>query len=326
MATPIWITYSVNLGSEDTCRFRILLDNASGEVIFTGIAHKAPGEVDLKVRINDICATYLPREKAPIVFLAASEVFVWKRSFVVQKYTTSWVTVDTVEFCNNWSYNLMWSEGEGLSFPITKIATRQALVFSWINIPARPDIYYHRPTSSTWYLSRVNYSPNGSCTISLIPEEYTTGVIDGIRIDIPGVATREFQIVDSCARFALYYINPYGGWDTFLMDGNYTFSTELQRFNRTSENLFKSIDLNYLNLMNNFVTLNTGILNDEQAAMMGELMNSTNVLLCDLDNGRSLVPVTIVDTSWEEKTFKNQGGKMFNYTIRLKLTKDLVRR
>lgn len=325
MAIPIWETYPITLGSEDTYRFRILLDNASGEVIFTGIAHKMPGEANVKVRINDICATYLPREREPSVFNTTSEVFVWKRSFVVQKYTTSWETVETVEFANNWSYNLLWGEPDGLSFPITPIATRQALVFSWINIPARPDIYYHRPTSSSWFLKRMDFDPYGSCTLSLIPEDYTTGVIDAIRIDIPGVATRDFQIVKSCARFALYYINSYGGWDTFLMEGNYTFSNELQKFNRASEYLSRSADQNYLNLVNRFVTLNTGLLTDAQAAMMGELMNSTNVFLCDMDEG-TLLPATIVDTSWEEKTFKNQGGKVFNYTIRLQLTKNLVRR
>lgn len=321
MAIPIWQNYFTTLGNNASYQFRIRLDNDSGAIIFSGKAYKKPGESSVYVRLNDICANYLNEELIPDFVHGQSSDLEYSRTFVVEKYTSSWVEAEIVEFANNWSYNSQWAEAQGLSFPVTKISTRQPILWSWTSMPSSVRCYYSRPNTVSWISKNISTTA-GRKTLCIIPQAYMSN-INGIRINVTGVAAREYEIVNSCARFALYYVNSYGGWDTALMDGNYTISTDVERYIRETESVGQKV--NYLNLMERYITLNTGWLTDAQAEMMGELMNSTNVWLYDMD-ADWCHPIILTDNTWVQKSFKNQGGRLFNYTIQAQFAKREIRR
>lgn len=321
MAIPIWQNHYTTLGNNASYPFDIRLDDDEGPIIFSGKAFKKPGESSVYVRINDICANYLETELLPDFVHGQSSDLEYSRNFVVEKYASSWVTAENVEFANNWSYNSQWASAQGISFPITKISTRQPILWSCTNMPSSVRCYYSRPNSVSW--TSKNISTTAGCkTLCIIPQSYQSN-IDGIRINVTGFAARDYEIVKSCARFALYYVNSYGGWDTALMDGNYTISTDVERYIRQTESVGQKV--NDLNLIDKSITLNTGWLTDAQAELMGELMNSTNVWLYDMDSTLSY-PVIITDNTWVQKSFKNQGERLFNYTIQAQFAKREIRR
>ena len=326
MATPIWQTTTINFGSDDSYKFRIRVDSASGEIIYNGVAYKRPGESQTTININEICVDYMPVESIPIFTNYRTTPLAWSRYFYVEKFdtsTSSWVSVQSVEFSNNWSYDSRYNIVYGLSFPITRVSRYQPIMWSWTNMPSTLHCRYTLPGSSRWYNKNISVANTGKQTIAIFPQQYQSG-IDRLQIDESGVATTTYQIIDTCARFALYYVNIYGGWDTFLFEGNYTQAHNLNRITRVSPDGMMTRKYNYLNEIVDSVTLNTGLLTDYQAESMGQLLNSTNVWLYDLQTGFYYRAV-VTDTSWEEKTYKNQG-RLFNYTIKVEYATGTIRR
>ena len=63
MAVPLWKDYVVNLGTGDSIQYRILLHDVE-YVIYTGKAYKKPGETNITVKVNDICADYIVNVQA----------------------------------------------------------------------------------------------------------------------------------------------------------------------------------------------------------------------------------------------------------------------
>ena len=122
---------------------------------------------------------------------------------------------------------------------------------------------------------------------------------------------------NTCAKYAIYYLNPLGGWDQLLIEGkviknikleNKTFKTNFD--NNTNEFQNK----HYLKNLTTSYKLTTGHLTDEQAKLMPNLIETTKAYLCELDTNR-YIPVLINNNSVDIKTYRNQGRKLFTYTI-----------
>ena len=52
MSEPIWKDYTVTLGSADAYDFEIRLDNAAGQLIFSGRAYKRPGASNVEADVT----------------------------------------------------------------------------------------------------------------------------------------------------------------------------------------------------------------------------------------------------------------------------------
>ena len=134
--------------------------------------------------------------------------------------------------------------------------------------------------------------------------------------------------MDNCGEGFLLYKNRFGGWDSFLIEGNiykYDGYTRLagiypkypDSYGHSREKMTES------NTIKTEYEIHTGWLTDEQAErLVFHLMSSTTValrLFSDKNTGEfpyNMVSVSIVNTSAEYKKFKN-GKKMINYTITL---------
>ena len=96
MAVAIWKDYYSNLGAYASRYFRI---RVGGNTIYQGKAVRAASSGNLTIRINDICADYLAKKPG-------GGALVFPVSFTIQQSSngSSWTTVETVDFNDDWSY------------------------------------------------------------------------------------------------------------------------------------------------------------------------------------------------------------------------------
>ena len=122
---------------------------------------------------------------------------------------------------------------------------------------------------------------------------------------------------NTCAKYAIYYLNPLGGWDQLLIEGKVvkTIKLENKTFKRNFDNNTNEFEnKHYLKNLTTSYKLTTGYLTDAQAKLMPNLIETTKAYLCELDTN-TYIPVLINNNSVDIKTYRNQGRKLFTYTI-----------
>ena len=146
---------------------------------------------------------------------------------------------------------------------------------------------------------------------------YKNTYLDGnVTINTP-YTTTTLTSKNTCAKYAIYYLNPLGGWDQLLIEGKVVKTTKLENktFKRNFDNNTNDFqNKHYLKNLTTSYKLTTGYLTDEQAKLMPNLIETTKAYLCELDTNR-YIPVLINNNSVDIKTYRNQGRKLFTYTI-----------
>ena len=339
MADSIWKDYFVTLGTGDSIQYRIALQDTS-EVIYTGKAYKRPGESSIVARINDVCADYL-ENVLPYLSQAEFTLLNLPLTFDVDVYSSgSWVNKDSVAFINDWSYDYDYDPSTmGMSFPINgRIDARQPVVWTGLNVSTVTATIYFKDGTTATVIIPVEISNDfnddfnndfsrsvrtaGSGTAVFLLNAWTD--VDKIEID-----TTTYQVVTECARYALYYVNAYGGWDTFLIEGNALETDSLKRYTREvvydNNNIQNRGTHNYVNEITKGFTFHTGWLYHDQGERMHHLINSPNVFLYDIAN-EQMIPVILPATTCEYKNYKNQGNQLVNYTIEVQIAQNFTRR
>ena len=337
MANPIWKDYYVNLGTAESVQFRILVGD---DVIYTGKAFKRPGQANNQIRINDICADYLEHVSPALsqtTFTGSNQPLMFD---VQVDIGTRWTTVESVSFENDWSYDDQYDPAiMGMSFPVNgKIDIRQWLVLTAYN-------------AST--ITATIRLANGTSFDAIIPVEIGDDFNDDFNMDFSQsvraaqtgtavfnvskwknvesitVDNKTFKVVNTCCKYALYYVNAYGGWDSLLIEGNHSEVDNLTRHMRETEydnrNVQNRGTHNYVNEIVKSLTLHTSWLSDDESSRMHHLLNSTNVYLGDLVTGQ-MIPVILTDTRTDYKTYKGNGGRLVNYTINVTIAQERIRR
>ena len=122
---------------------------------------------------------------------------------------------------------------------------------------------------------------------------------------------------NTCAKYAIYYLNPLGGWDQLLIEGKVVKTIKLENkfYKRNFDNNTNEFEnKHYLKNITTSYKLTTGYLTDAQAKLMPNLIETTKAYLCELDT-KNYIPVLINNNSVDIKTYRNQGRKLFTYTI-----------
>lgn len=122
---------------------------------------------------------------------------------------------------------------------------------------------------------------------------------------------------NTCAKYAIYYLNPLGGWDQLLIEGKVvkTIKLENKSYKRNFDNNTNEFEnKHYLKNLTTSYKLTTSYLTDAQAKLMPNLIETTKAYLCELDTN-NYIPILINTTSVDIKTYRNQGRKLFTYTI-----------
>lgn len=111
-------------------------------------------------------------------------------------------------------------------------------------------------------------------------------------------------------KYCLYYINKYGGTDWYLFGD----VTKENRNITNSNALFDRQNTQYSKDVKQSWKLNTELLTDEQSKLMPDMIESTCLYLHNLETDE-IVPVNVTDTTYIIKSYRNNGRKMFNYTL-----------
>lgn len=142
-------------------------------------------------------------------------------------------------------------------------------------------------------------------------------VINGIKYD-----------VRYCGDIALYYLNAYGGWDSFLIEGNCIRTDSNTHYEYDKYSLNTNIDFGktrYLTESETTWKLTTGWLKDDEAERLCKHLLSSNMVYMHNLATDEIAPVLINDTKAEYKQYKN-SRKLISYTMEVTLSKNKQRR
>lgn len=337
MATQaIWKDKYVDLGSGSPLNYRIMVGS---NVIYSGKAFKRPNASSNIIRINDICADYL--ENVLPTLSAAQFTALGDVSFVTQSQSGStWTNKDTTTFINDWSYDYDYDvETDGMSFPINgQIDGRQLLLFTAYNASQVQATFHYADGTSSFQIIPIeitdDYDPSFNLDFarSLRGPMSGTAVIDlSNKVDLVSVEIdgHIYEVVGSCAKYALYYINAYGGWDSLLIEGVTSEADNVKRYSREYDydntNATNRGTENYLNEIDKTYSLNTGWMSEESSLRMHHLLNSTMVYMYDFAKAK-MIPVVVTNTTTQYKTFKSNQGQALNYTIEVSVAQSRIRR
>ena len=341
MASPIWKDYFVTFGSNAYYDYEIRLGSASGPAIYAGRAYKRPGAASVVVRINDVCADWLSVNLPSLPPYAGFTSLECAATFAVVDVTGTATTKDTVTFYADWSYDRGFNPATmPLSDPVTgEVDPRQYLLVPVLNASSVNATLTYRDGTTATVSIQVAKSADFNDDFNADFADTETGAGSGCAVVNLGqwtglasvtIGGRTYKVrEDTCTRYALYYVNAYGGWDTLLLDGSCKTSDALTR--HTAELEYDNNDESARGLRDYAVevarlwTLNTGLLTDEQSSRMHHALNTTNAFLCDLLTGE-LIPVVLTDTDHARKTFKADGRQIAQYTFNAKEAQAQVRR
>ena len=288
------ITYSVSVMNNETDTFEVVY---RGNAVFT--------DEDPKINITEIVRDYVE-----------DNINIYAEGGSTQEENLTQVMLNTDEEDANLVASLYYYYD--YSFDKDFKFTR--------NMP----ILNHFDTRQDIFLSFLNLSgETNNVTIS------TAGRLLSLTLDTPGIfhhkrAYHEGNVIinapdkrtvltskNTCAKYAIYYLNPLGGWDQLLIEGKVVKTTKLENktFKRNFDNNTNEFQTkHYLKNLTTSYKFTTGYLTDEQAKLMPNLIETTKAYLCELDTN-TYIPVLINNNSVDIKTYRNQGRKLFTYTI-----------
>lgn len=297
---PIWSNTYYSTASAST-PYRIELE---GNTIFSGKAVKYPNAERLRINIDKICRNYL---ESGIDYMfenlnpGTGQLFRVdhedsQRRFKLYLGDTN---VADYRFYQDWSYTY-----------------DKAVTGSTINVSNPINNHY---VPGMIKLKTIRNSNSNATTGSTV---YTLGSTD----------TSESYGYDKqvkCSPYALYYLNSYGGWDSFLIEGTAkkkdaytTYQTDRVYDNNTAE--FET--MKYMNEYKTSYELNTHYLSDEEAANLAKnLVGSIKVYLHNIPEGW-VKPVIIDDKNVTYQTYQTNGRKMCQYKINVTESQSKLRK
>ena len=337
MAVPIWKDHFTNLGAVASQYFRIRVGSTT---VYQGKAVRAASSGNLYIRINDICADYMAQQAATVPVSTGSSV-TFPMSFTVQKSSTgsSWTTVETVDFTDDWSFDDSFNGSTmGMSFPITgRVDLRQTIwqtryATGSVTATARYGstsrsitLTLNTGTGSAAYLKSLTHAGVGYVAFNCA--QYAT--YSGKTLTSVTIGLVTYNVANSCPKYNLLYKNPYGGFDTMLCEGASTRKHSIARdtFKADYDNTVQGREeWNYMNEVTDSIELNTGFLTEDESGRMPYLLDSTDVFLQDLDNPSVIVPVVIATDSYSFQTLNRLGMKMMNHTFEIRIAQNKYRR
>lgn len=314
--------------NKDNVEYQIKLNN---KIIYQGRAYKKPNENNIKFNINKLVYMYL-NSNLPNFFKVVDNNFLTEIKEYYKKFD---VFVDgnfkrSYYFINDYSYNfdrlVERSQPNNtviLSNPINKnIDRRQVFLYSLFT-PVKTDL----PTNIRYYddIHVIQQTRTTSTQQWLILDDKLYLHDRATKLSVNGDT---YDLIDSCSRYCIYYVNAIGGWDSFLIDGNdkktdnITRYSTIKNFDNTKTDFEKK---NYISIINPKITLYTGWLNDDESSRIYNLLETNEAYLHDLVDG-SIVPINILNNTCEYKTFTNNGKHKFNYTIEVEVAQSKIRR
>lgn len=294
ITNPVWkdTFYTTSAASAS---YHITLD---GRTIFSGKAVKYPDAQTLQINLNKVCRNYLESDIAELLedMPSSNTTLTHPASQLTFKLYVSGSNVNDYRFYQDYSYT-----GE-------KANTGSSInVSNPINghfVPGMLKVKTSRTTNSSTSSVVTTGSTSSSTGLG-----YTTKV--------------------KCHPYVLYYLNSYGGWDAFVIEGTGIKKDAYTSYktDRVYNNTTLDFELNkYVQEIKTTYELNTGLLSDEQAANLAKnLVGSVKVYLQNIDEGW-IKPVTINDANVTYQTYQTNGRKLCQYKITVQESQTKIRK
>lgn len=323
---PIWRDYY--LSTEEEGEFTIKRDTTGGEILYVGNAVIAPGADYADINITDIVYNYLD-----------SSISLFNTTGSTQ-LNPQYILPIVVSMPDGEEYHLVYRDDYSYvnnlpipttnctSYPINgKLHPKQYFVCSWFNNAEVEDVSLHLDNVvRDIHSNMLNYGQNYCIALknynySNISLQFTGGTVN--------------YRVDKCSRsnYVLYYRNGYGGWDSFIIEGNVQRTDKLSVNNfkrqysnvKTAGNKQQRNNINYLNIIQPTYRMYTHYMSDEESLKMRHLLESNDVYLHELDTDM-IMPVNITDKSVVYQTYTNNGKQLNQYTINVETSQREFRR
>lgn len=296
---PIWKD-TIYRTEESVFEYSIRVDE---RIIYRGRAYKRPNADYNEIKINKICENYLSNNIATLLEIVddnngnvppTNNDEAVKTFQILDKNES---ILKEYVFLYDWSYDKdMWNE-----------------YGTYINLS--------KPINNKYATGMYKFS-----TYAEYISIEGTGGISEKWVVMNGISN---PIGNTCGKYALYYLNSYGGWDSFLFEGEVIKEDNISQYttDRTYNNTEPQFEIQrYVSEIQSSYVCNTGWLSDEQATILTKNLLSSN--LCYLHNLESgdIIPVIIDEKSAKYQTYKNNGNLMAQYEIRIKESQTRIRR
>ena len=325
MATyPIWqdVTHSVEVVGE-----YIDYDVRIGaDIIYRGRAYVLPNETTAVIPIAAIAASHLSGKLEFSFLPAVIQQEDWRKTFSIYDSLLD-IAIAEYTFYADWGYGedgmIRDDALNYLSRPMQLyVDPRQFFIASVGNLVPS--------TTGQWAIIRNDIpSATVSTTVmSTVFRRWGSSAVDGQSIKFSGVAAPTYTIKNTCAQYALYYLNAVGGWDFLLLMGNVERANNYERVNmrQYANNLtYKHGEVVVSEKVDVTWKLYTDYLSDTQWALMHHLTGSPQVYLHDLERD-TMIPVNVTDTQQVYNTYANKGKKMTFAEIHVKASQQRYRR
>lgn len=316
MAIPIWkdteASY-VKVGDSQT--FTISVD---GNIIYNGRLVKRPGDVTLITYINRLVKDYL---SAKIDFVRRQTIHPqdnYVREFTISPATSAGVSA--YKFYCDYGYEEGGVADNTLSVisrPLSNVVDPRQIFFC--TLADLSDNNSHSVRVQLRNQKRILLSALRNQVQTFTPplSQSMVGDIIDVYDNMAGEVLASYEVRNTCAEYALYYLNAHGGYDHLLINGTSKRSDNIKRteITRVVDNTtLKHGRSDVHTEITRTWHLNTGHLTDAQWAKTHHLLGSTHVFLHNLDSGE-IVPVVIKANKADFNTYRNNGGKMSQLSI-----------
>lgn len=307
--------------------------------IYKGKSIATPDSNDVTFNINKVCSNYLSSSLSEDISNRIEYINDYAKFFTIKEKNDSVAgekPIAQYRFYNNYLYDVE-KGGIFISEPIRQknngyattvdVDHRQYMVIS---------AYYKGDGSKE--ISVIETTAIGGSKIKSIVIDNTSQMVRFYRnSSLKNVSyytkntedkSFNFNIVNTCYDYCLYYVNAYGGWDSLLIDANVkkVDKIESKYYNRAFNNTTTQFEKKkFTNVITPQYILHTGWFNDDEQSRLYHLLESTEVYLHNLITDE-IVPVNITNNTCEYKTFTNNGRKKFSNTINVEVAQTRIRK
>ena len=296
---PIWQDTILNVDAEV---FEYSIRTNEG-VIYRGRAYKRPNAEYNTIKINKIVEAYLHNDISEMLDVLKDN------PTGIEGYSEDGFKIFEV-----------WDEKENV------IKATYGFLYDWSYDSTIWDLW----TGTDMSLSHPINGRYAAGMYSLNSKLYLTYYGETVNRVLNNITPAIPNINNPCnAEYALYYLNSYGGWDSFLFEGavykedKITQYTTDKTYNNTSVDFetyrhVSEIQTNY--------TCNTGWLTDEQAANFAKNVISTNLCYLHKLKEDTIIPVLIDEMQAKYQKYSTNGNMMAQYEIKIKESHTRIRR
>lgn len=281
---PIWQDVRCTLVSTGSSIENYYIADGNGTKLFTGRAYTYPGNTDFSFVPNKIAENYIDLDLDGLTSLQAGSMVHEQASkqFIVRDS-------DTERLLGNYTFYWNWSNDTSIN-----------------SNPTVEDSILSVPVNGHYSIDMYKFQTKIPVNSSAVTTDWSYGV-----------TSDKGYTVSACGDYALYYLNRNGGFDSFLIEGKVV---ESDVFSRSEYEKYGYGNIRYRNEITHSWEFGTGWLTDKQSRTIAKhLFSSNKIYLHDMtaESTGKLVPVDIVDTEVEYKTFANER-KMVAYTIKVR--------